>query len=174
MPFRLLPTLAVVLLCGCSSVEVLDYSDNQPKLDPQTFFDGELNAHGVVKDRGGLVIRYFNATIDASWENGIGTLHEEFLFDDGEEQIRIWTLAPNDEGGYDATAGDVVGVGDAQVAGNSMFLEYVLRVPYNDGTIDLAIDDRMYLINDKVLVNESIMSKFGFEVGSILLTIIKN
>jgi hypothetical protein len=52
-----------------------------------------------------------------------------------------------------------------------MFLKYVLRVPYGDGSIDLSIDDRMYLVTPDLLINESVMRKFGFRVGEILLTI---
>lgn len=165
--------IVISLLTGCSQVDVTTYQANQPVLNPTEFFNGNLTAHGVVKNRGGEVIRYFNATIKASWQNDIGTLDEQFVFDDGEHQTRVWTLVPNGDGTYQATAGDVVGPGTAQASGNSLFLDYVLRIPYNDGTIDVAIDDRMYLINDSVLINESIMRKFGVEVGSILLTIIK-
>jgi len=32
----------------------------------------------------------------------------------------------------------------------------------------------MYLVNDHTIINESVMSKYGFEVGYITLTIIKN
>ena len=52
-----------------------------------------------------------------------------------------------------------------------MFLDYVLRVPYKDGTIDVRIDDRMYLVTPDTLINESVMRKFGFRVGEILLSI---
>ena len=57
------------------------------------------------------------------------------------------------------------------VAGNSMFLDYVLRIPYKGDTLDIRVDDRMYLVNPNVLINESRMIKFGFEVGEILLVI---
>ena len=93
------------------------------------------------------------------------------MFDDGEEQRRVWTLRPTADGGYLGTAGDVVGEGELRVAGNSMFLDYVLRVPWRDGSIDLRIDDRMYLIDERTLINESSMRKFGVEVGQLLLVI---
>lgn len=165
--------ITTLLLAACSSVTVEDYADNKPALDPKTFFNGDMSAHGVVKDRSGKVIRYFNATIKAYWKGDIGTLEEDFIFDDGEEQRRVWTLTPNGRGGYIGTAGDVIGDGDIKIAGNSMFLNYVLRVPYNDGTIDLAIDDRMYLVSPTVMINESTMTKFGINVGSLLLVIEK-
>ncbi len=172
----MIKTVVVVLsfvIVACTGVSVEDYSRNQPALVLEEFFDGKLTAHGVVKNRSGKVIRYFNADILAYWRDGVGVLEEDFVFDDGEEQRRVWTLKPDGAGGYIGTAGDVVGEGQARVAGNSMFLDYVLRIPYGDGTIDLRIDDRMYLVSPTVLINESSMTKFGFEVGRLLLVIEK-
>jgi hypothetical protein len=167
----LLLVAGATLLLGCSTVAVEDYANNQPRLVPESFFNGALTAHGVVKDRSGRVIRRFNADIKAYWQDGIGTLEEDFLFDDGERDRRVWTLTPAGRGRYVGTAGDVVGEGEIQVAGNSMFLDYVLRIPRGDGTLDLRIDDRMYLVNPDILINESRMTKFGVEVGAILLVI---
>ena len=173
MPFAkslaLVALIAVVSACGSISVD--DYAGREPVFEPQTFFDGQLVARGVLKDRSGRVIRQFTADIEAYWTDGIGTLEEDFVFDDGEESRRVWKLKPAGAGQFIATAGDVVGEGRASVAGNAMFLEYVLQVPYGDGTIDLAIDDRMYLLTPDVLINESQMRKFGFRVGEIVLTI---
>ena len=163
--------LGMLTTTGCSSVQVGNYAENTPVLDPETFFDGQLSAHGVIKDRGGEVIRYFNVDIKAYWKDGIGTLEEDFVFNDGEQDRRVWTLTPSGKNSYIGTAGDVVGQGKVSVAGNSMFLDYVLRIPYGDGTLDLHIDDRMYLVSPDVLINESRMIKFGFEVGEILLVI---
>lgn len=165
--------LVLGVLLGCSPVRVSDYAEFEPSLDPQTFFNGPLTAHGVVKDRSGRVIRSFNAAIEASWSDGVGTLVEDFVFDDGELQQRIWTLTPDASGGFIGTAPDVVGPGELQLAGNSIFLKYVLRIPYSDSTVDVAVDDRMYLVAPDVLINESVMTKFGFRVGSILLTIVR-
>ena len=158
---------------GCSQVRVSDYSDLEPRMELEEFFTGTLVAHGVVKNRGGRVIRTFNADIAAHWQDGEGTLDEDFVFDDGERDRRVWTLTPVAQGRYTGSAGDVVGEGRLQVAGNSVFLDYVLRVPYGDGTVDVRVDDRMYLLAPGVLLNESIMSKFGVEVGSILLVILR-
>ncbi len=164
---------ALALLSACSQVQVKDNSNLKPMLNPEQFFSGQLSAHGVVKNRKGKVTRTFTADITASWEDGVGTLDEDFVFNDGEKQQRIWTLRPTGDDSYIGTAGDVVGDGELSVAGNSMFLNYVLQVPYSDGTIEVKVDDRMYLVSPNVLINESRMSKFGFRVGAILLTIIR-
>ena len=82
----------LITLNGCSAVPIEEYAENSPALVAEIFFSGELIASGIVKDRSGRVIRYFNATIDASWVDGVGTLDERFLCDDGEQQTRVWTL----------------------------------------------------------------------------------
>jgi hypothetical protein len=161
----------LVLAQGCASIKVTDYSGNEPQLDIEAFFDGQLTAHGVVKDRGGKVIRYFNAEIDAHWTDGIGTLDEHFVFDDGETQRRVWTLKPTGDGRYAGSAGDVVGEGRLEQAGNSVFLDYVLRIPYRGQDVDVKVDDRMYLVSPDILINESRLSKWGLHVGTLLLVI---
>lgn len=162
-----------MLLAACAGPGVGQYAGGEPALVPEEFFNGALTAHGVIKNRGGKVIRQFNADIEAYWQNGVGTLEEDFQFADGEISRRVWTLTPSGDGRYVGTAADVVGDGEIEVAGNSMFLDYVLRIPYGDGEIDVRIDDRMYLVHPNVLINESRMKKWGFGVGEILLVIEK-
>ena len=163
----------IPLLASCSSVRVSEYSSNKPILVLEEFFNGRLIANGLVKSRSGKVERYFNATINASWSDGVGTLDEDFVFNDGETQQRTWTLVRQADRHYIATAPDVVGEGKLQVAGNSAFLDYVLRIPYHDSEYDIHIDDRMYLVSDKILLNESLLSKWGFTVGHLTLVIEK-
>ena len=174
MPRILLITIALLMMLGCASVQVTDYKDARPLLDIEQFFDGQLSAHGVVKDRSGRVIRHFNADITARWHAGVGTLAEDFVFDDGEQQRRIWTLTPLGDGRYAGTAGDVVGDAAMHQSGNSLFLDYVLRLPYRDNEVDVRVDDRMYLVSPTVLLNESRLTKFGWDIGSLLLVITRH
>ncbi len=163
----------MLMLSSCSTTSIDEYASNQPRLDPQAFFNGQLSAHGVLKDRGGKVTRYFNASINAYWQNGIGTLEEKFIFDDGEIQYRNWTLTPTAKG-YAATAGDVIGTGTAQIKGNAMQLNYVLEIDYKGSPLQLNVDDWMWQVDNKTLLNESTLRKWGFKVGSIQLVIIKS
>ncbi|MFT5502707.1 MAG: hypothetical protein ACI845_000276 [Gammaproteobacteria bacterium] len=167
----LIVAIFTLLIGGCSSVKVTDYRDNKPVMVLESFFNGLLVGHGVIKNRSGKVIRSFSVDIKASWENGVGTLDENFIFNDGETQQRIWTLTKNVDGSYSGTAGDVVGQARIHASGNSLFLDYLLTINYDGNEIDLRIDDRMYLLTDRLLLNESTLLKWGFEVGEIILTI---
>lgn len=161
-------------LTACTSTEVQEYADNRPELVLETFFDGHLSAHGVLKNRSGKVTRYFTATIESTWERGVGTLVERFEFNDGEIQYRTWVLSPEGEGLYRATAEDVIGSGRAAVSGNALNLEYTLEIDYRDRKLQLNVDDWMWLVDQNTIINQSILRKWGFRVGSIQLTIIKH
>ena len=163
----------ILSLTACNGTGIAYYAQQSPKFVLEDFFNGNLEAYGVVKDWRGRVIRKFNADILAYWNQGVGTLEEDFVFDDGEIDRRVWTLTPTEPGRYTGIAGDVVGEGKVAVAGNSAFFDYVLQIPYNDGTLDVRIDDRMYLVTPDVLINESSMSKFGIPVGEFVLVIEK-
>ncbi len=163
---------SALLLSGCAS-SLDEYADRSPELVPEEFFTGELSARGVVKDFSGQVIRTFDADISASWDDeGVGTLDEVFRFDDGEVQTRVWTLTPSDEG-YHAEAGDVVEPGTMRWNGNAIHMNYVLRVAYGDGTLDVRMDDWMYLVTPDTLINQTTMSKWGIDVGEVVLVIQK-
>ena len=162
------------LVAACGSIDVKAYAQNNPKFDLAEYFNGTLTAHGIVKNRGGKVIRHFNVLLEGTWdEQGRGELYEEFLFDDGEAQTRTWIFEPREDGTFRATANDVVGEATPMSSGNALFMEYVLTVPYKNSTINVTVDDRMYLTNDTVLINESTLKKFGIRVGEVVLTIVK-
>ena len=176
----LLLCFTALLMVACSSADISTYRDQRPALVPEEFFEGPLTAHGILKDRSGTVTRTFNAELQGSWDEGQGLLAERFVFDDGEIQFRNWRLVPamaspdTAQRNLIGTAEDVIGEAQVQVSGNAMFIRYTLQVPYKGDTIEVDVDDRMYLVSENVLINESKLSKFGFNVGEIVLTIIKS
>lgn len=178
LPYRLLLLIAIVLVASCGGTTIEDYAEQEPAFVPEVFFNGPLEAYGVIKNRGGKVTRRFTATLEGSWKDGSGLLAERFVFDDGEIQHRNWRLVPKAGTGgqrlFDASAEDVIGEATLTTSGNAAFIRYTLEVPYGDGKINVNVDDRMYLINERVLIGESKLTKWGFHVGEILLTIIRS
>lgn len=156
-------------------MDIEDFKNSEPKFVPQDYFNGKMTAYGMVKDRGGKVVRRFKGTLIGSWdEKGVGTLDEFFVYDDGETQKRIWTLTPNGEDRFIATAGDIVGEAEMIAKGNTVMIDYVMRVPYGKSTIDISVRDWLHLQEDGVILNHSKMKKFGFTVGELVITIIKD
>ena len=181
MKLKSLLTLGICgLLTGCSSPQIEDFQDTSPAFIPQEYFNGPMTAYGLVKDRDGKIIRSFKGKLVGSWDtNGVGTLDEKFVYDDGETQTRVWTLKPtgkkiSDSKTFIGTAGDIVGDAQMVAKGNTVMIDYTMRVPYNDSTIDINVRDWLHLQEDGVIINHSKMKKFGFEVGELVITIIKD
>lgn len=171
--YALVLVIMVVMMSACSSVEIEEYKALQPAFVPEEFFNGKLSAHGVVRNRNGKVIRTFNADIKAWWEEGVGYLDETFIFNDGEEQQRTWKLLARGDGKYLASANDVVGETNAFAGGNAFRLEYTLLVKYRGRDIPVQVSDWMWRVSDDVVINHSVMKKFGLRIGDIHLTIIR-
>ncbi|MCL6262444.1 DUF3833 domain-containing protein [Craterilacuibacter sp. RT1T] len=165
--------LCALLLGACSSPKLADYQATTPALKLEQFFAGPLRGWGMVQDRNGKVLRRFVVDIDASWQGTRGQLDERFVFDDGERQRRVWTLMRQADGRYLGRAGDVVGDARGAGAGAAFHLAYTLRIQVDGREWDVAIDDWMLQIDDKQLLNRSVMRKFGIEVGTITLMLQK-
>ena len=165
--FLTLFTFAMAIF-SCSSGNIKQYQDQGPKLDIFEYFEGNLEAFGTLQDRSGNVTRRFTVTMRGKKEGDNKlVLQEFFLFDDGEKQERVWTLNKVDEHNFTATASDVVGRAIGQQYGHAMNMGYILNIPYKNSKINVNIDDWMYLIDEKSLINVSKIKKFGFTVGKL-------
>jgi hypothetical protein len=160
--------LATLLVAGCTT-SVHDYAGREPRLDLQEYFDGPLVAWGIVQDRSGEVTRSFRVDMVGRWDGDTGILEEDFTWSDGQPERRVWTFRKLDEHRYAGTAADVVGEARGEAFGNALRWRYTLALPWNDGTINVALDDWMWLIQDDVLVNRSEIRKFGLRVGEVTL-----
>lgn len=173
---NLLVVLFIVLLfTGCTAMKLEDFNETSPKFVVKDYFNGELKAYGLVKDRSGKIIKSFKAKMIGSWDkDGVGTLDEYFVYNNGETQRRVWTLIPTkNENEYIGTASDIIGQGILKSNGNTVMIDYTMEVPYNDSTINIDVKDWLHLQEDGVIINHSKMKKFGFTVGELVITIIK-
>lgn len=169
----LLATLAVLVLSACASPKPTDYADEKPTLDLQQYFNGEITAHGIFTDRSGKVVRRFTVLMKCHWEGNTGVLDEAFSYSDGKKERRVWTLTKHADGRYTGTAGDVVGEAQGQAAGNAFQWNYTLKLPVDGSVVDVQFDDWMYLVDDRVMLNRAVMSKFGFRLGEVTLSFYK-
>ncbi len=160
-------------LAGCSGPRPEQYASQQPRLDIQTYFNGTLDAHGMFQDRSGEVVKRFVVVMRCQWQGNTGTLDEDFTYSDGSKQKRVWTLTKTGAGTFTATAPDVIGTAQGVASGNALRWKYVLAQPVGDKVYNVDMEDWMFLIDDKVMLNRTAMSKFGVSLGSVTLSFTK-
>ena len=157
-------------LFSCKSITTEDYSKNQPKLDIRQYLNGKVKAWGILEDRSGKITRRFTVDMEGTWNGNKGILDEKFIFDDGEKSTRIWTIVVSDDNNFTAIAGDVVGNAIGKQRGNSIQMAYTLDLEVGKGKrYNVALDDWMYLLDEKTLVNKSTIKKFGITFGKLTI-----
>jgi Protein of unknown function (DUF3833) len=161
-------------LSGCSSgPTVNDYAAEKPVLDLKTYFNGKLRAHGMFSDRAGRIVKRFVVEMDCRWTGEDGVLDEQFTYADGTKERRVWRLKHLGGGRYTGRADDVLGEAVGASAGNAFQWRYTLKLPVDGRVWEVDFDDWMVLIDERVMLNRAVMSKFGIRLGEVQLVFTK-
>lgn len=164
---------APLVLAGCAGPSLSDFASEKPVLDLAQYFNGRVDGYGIFQDRSGQVVKRFTVIMDCRWQGNQGVLDEAFTYSDGSTERRIWTLTRAEGGVYTGTAGDVVGVARGQTSGNAFHWNYTLNLPVDGKTWEVQLDDWMYLIDERTMLNRATMSKFGVRLGDLTLSFTK-
>lgn len=135
--------------------------------DLTEYFSDTVEGTGIFRDRFGKVRLAFDVTMSGSWRDNTYRLEENFRYDDGRIQDRLWKIRRNGDRGLSATADDLVGTAMAEQLEDEVRWTYRMRVPVGSREITMTFDDRMYLRPDGVLLNVSEARKFGIVVGRL-------
>ena len=67
----------------------------------------------------------------------------------------------------------MIGEALGELSGNALRWRYVLALPVDGKTWNVDFDDWMFLMDEKVMMNRSTMSKWGINLGEVTLTFVK-
>ena len=144
-----------------------DFQNTSPTIKIEKYFEGQVKAWGLLQDRKGKVTRQFKADMFGRFENNTLTLEEEFFWNDGEKQKRVWNIEKIDEHNYIGTAADVVGKAKGFSYGSAFKFEYDLMVPIKGKNIKISFDDWIFKQDEEIAINRATLKKFGFKVGEL-------
>jgi hypothetical protein len=169
----LLAALIGAACWGCAAVDPSVYTNQKPALDLRQYFDGTIDAWGMFQDRSGQVVKRFVVVLHCKWDGDQGTLDEDFSYSDGTKQKRVWRITRLADGRYVGRADDVIGEATGIGSGNALNWRYTLALPVGEKTYHVQFDDWMVLIDDRVMLNRAVMSKFGVRLGEVVLSFTK-
>lgn len=162
--------LTLIILAGCSGIDLEQYQNNTPKLDLFEYFSGHTTGYGIVQNRKGELTREFKVEILGEVdEQGALVLTEDFDWSDGEKSQRIWIITKSDPHNYSGTTEDVEGEAKGTLYGNVLNWRYTVNLTVNEATWKIAFDDWMFLVNEQLLLNKASLTKFGFRVGEVTI-----
>ncbi|WP_298851623.1 DUF3833 family protein [uncultured Ruegeria sp.] len=161
---------SLALLAACSSkprVSKTFLSDR--KLNLEEFFEGKTVAYGQFQDVLGNIPRRFTVDIDGTWDGKTLTLVEDFVYDDGATEQRVWSLTKTGEDTWTGTAPGVLGTASGIERGDTFNWKYKIDLPIKEGTMRVNFDDWMWLLDDDRLLNRAYVSRYGLRLGEVIL-----
>ncbi len=166
--------LAVLSACtGHPGVNDPALSTRQFKLEE--FFDGPLVARGQFQDRFGTVRRQFDVKINGTWDGTTLTLTEDFTYEDGSTEQRVWSLHKTGATTWEGTAPGVIGVAKGEILGDRFNWKYTIDLPIPEAggqarTMRVSFDDWIWLQSDKRAFNRAYMMKWGVTLGDVSIS----
>jgi Protein of unknown function (DUF3833) len=172
---RLTLLAAALFLAACTGKPSFDdpaLSDR--KLDLEEFFDGTVTAQGQFQDVFGKVRRRFDVTVKGDWDGEKLRLVEDFVYEDGATEQRVWTLVKTGADTWRGTAPGVIGEATGREDGDRFNWRYTidLPVPAADGTVEtvrVTFDDWMWQTSDGRILNRAYMQRFGVDIGDVII-----
>jgi len=146
-----------------------DFAGHEPRLLIEDYFAGHTRAWGIFEDRFGNLRRQFHVEIDGTWDGETLTLVEDFVYNDGENEQRIWRIKKIGEHGYEGSAEGVIGVAEGSSYGNVLNWKYQFALKVGDSTWTVHFDDWLFLQDEEVLINRADVTKFGVLIGEVTL-----
>ncbi|WP_052262378.1 DUF3833 domain-containing protein [Pseudoalteromonas luteoviolacea] len=166
----------LVLLSACqSSVQSDEYQNMNPKIDVFRFFDGQVNAWGIVQNRSGELVQRFKVSIDGSVNvQGELVLDETFTYGVGDGvKHRVWTIEKRGDG-FTGRAPDIATPAVGTVYGNALRWQYEMDLPVDDSTYRVVFDDWMWAFDKCTLMNRSYIKKFGLVMAEVTIFMQRN
>lgn len=167
---RILALLLVLTLAACSGRPSLDdppLSDRELRLEE--FFAGRTVARGQFQDRFGTVRRRFDVEIAGRWDGRTLQLVEDFTYEDGSTEQRVWTLEKTGDRTWRGAAPGVIGTATGEERGDTFNWRYTIDLPVPGGEMRVTFDDWMWLLSEDRLLNRAYMSRFGIEIGEVII-----
>ncbi len=138
----------------------------------EEFFDGKTIGRGVFESRIAGVKREFTVVTRGTWnpKTFMFRLREDFHYDDGERDTKVWYFQKVGEGRYIGQRADVLSPTNVRTVGNALKFSYAAEVETDYGTIALRFNDTLKHDGKGVVRNTADVVKYGLIVGTVDLT----
>jgi Protein of unknown function (DUF3833) len=151
-----------VLVVGCSSMKPQDFSTAVPRFEPDKFFEGPVQSWGVIETRSGRPKSRVRASLTGRRDGSDVVITQNFTFEDGHTQQRVWKIRRIDDHRYEAAANDVIGPAVGYAFGNAFHWEYTLQLRPRNIFSRVRMEHWMYLLGDgQTMLNRVVIRKFG-------------
>jgi hypothetical protein len=151
-----------LLATGCRTLKPESFATASPRFEPEKFFLGPTRSWGVIESRTGKPKSRFETAMMGVRDGPDLVITQDFTYEDGHRQRRVWRLRRIDDHRYEATANDVVGVSVGEAYGNVFHWRYTLALRPGNRLANVHFELFMYLAADsETMINRVVIRKLG-------------
>lgn len=168
MPSRRLILLGALALGACASAPPAPTGPIRPLTLDQAFA-GQKTGRGLFRIYLTGDERRFEARLRGTLSMGGTrlTVVEDFIYDDGEKNRLTWVFDRTGPGLWSGRREDTVGTASAVEENGVIRLSYTADFKSPSGVNRLGFADIIYRRADGLIVNDAVVSRGGFPVGSV-------
>ncbi|SDT98226.1 DUF3833 family protein [Stappia sp. ES.058] len=138
----------------------------------EEYFRGRTVGNGVFESGIAGVRRDFRVVTHGTWNPRTFTLRlrEDFRYDDGERDTKVWFFQKVAENRYIGTRSDVLNPVTITTGGSQISFDYAANVETGDGPVAVRFFDTLTLVDRRTLRNTADVMKYGLVIGTVDLT----
>ena len=140
------------------------------KFVPEEFFSGELKASGMFIDRFGNIQKRFSADVSCQPANDGFVLNENFTFDDGTTEKRIWEIQRTSDKSYVGLTDDVKDKAKGTLTNIGLLWRYDFYLELFGRRVLVNFNDKMIMQSSDVVLNHATITKFGLKLGELFIS----
>jgi hypothetical protein len=161
-------TIAILALSSCAYFEnlfpkkqiaELDSLQTAPKIDIKKFFSGDIEGFAIIQNSAGKIIGTTQVKISGKWDENKGEIRQNFIYDGKIKDSRIWLVTVNGDGTFEAIGHDFLAPAKGKQVGNAAQIFYTLNLMYQGSKKPVRFEDKMYLIDEKSMIEISTFNK---------------
>ncbi|WP_257287746.1 MULTISPECIES: DUF3833 domain-containing protein [unclassified Endozoicomonas] len=143
------------------------YTQDQPVLTIEQYFQGMTYARGEFVDRFGNIRNHFEVIMKGWTEGDELILDEDFIYEDGSTSNRLWKIKILADRHYEGRASDLIGLATGRSQGNTFNWTYEMNLPIKGINWRVKFDDWLFLQENGQILNIADVSKWGFTLGTL-------
>ncbi len=165
----------VIFALIISTISWTNFASASQRLVLEDYFRGTTTAHGVFESRIAGVRREFTVKLTGTWDPRTFTLRlrEDFVYDDGEKDTKVWFFQKVADDRYIGQRSDVLTPVNIGYQGDSIVFTYPVEVPLKNGSVALRFYDTLTQTGPRTVRNTATVMKYGITVGTVDLTFTK-
>ena len=166
--------LFCILFTGCS-VSTKIYEANKPVFNIVSYFCGATEGYGIFFDYRDRATIRFKITATGNCETpGVLKMNQNIVFEDGSTESHNREFSMIDDNHLSLTGNAIIDPEPIEQYGNAAHMEYTKIIQRGLNSIEFAVKEDMYMIDNNQVMNKINVKKMLFTFGDVVIIWRKN